>query len=152
MKRKCISLISFMATLILTFCVLVGCAPRGEVTGKIVETTDTLVVMQVEQTNGAATLFDLMAALQEEGEWSYTLSGTMIQSINGKENPADYSSCWMLYTSDTVMGNTEWGTYEYQGVAYPSAIVGGDTLRVIEGAYYIWEYKSFQQIKQAGTR
>ena len=143
MKRKCISLVSFMATLILTFCVLVGCAPRGEVTGKIVETTDTLVVMQVEQTNGAATLFDLMAALQEEGELSYTLSGTMIQSINGKENPADFSSCWMLYTSDTEMANNEWGTYTYNDAVYGSAIVGADAVRVVDGAYYIWVYTTF---------
>lgn len=142
MKRKIISFFTLICMVALCVCCLVSCE-EGSATGKIVKATDTLVVIQVEETDGAATLFDVMETLQKDGELTYTLSGTMLQSLNGKENPADYSSCWMLYTSDSVMGNAEWGAYDYEGTTCLSAIVGGDALRVIEGAYYVWVYKTF---------
>jgi hypothetical protein len=67
----------------------------------------------------------------------------MITSINGIENPADYSSCWMLYTSDEDNANAAWGTVEYEGKEYGSAISGAETLKIKADKLYIWVYKSF---------
>ena len=67
----------------------------------------------------------------------------MITSINGIENPADFSSCWMLYTSDVENSNTAWGTVEYQGVKYGSAISGAETLKIKPDQLYIWVFQSF---------
>ena len=41
------------------------------------------------------------------------------------------------------MSNTEWGTVDYEGERYASAVLGADALTVIEGGLYIWEYQSF---------
>ena len=142
MKRRMISLFTFVVVLFASALCLVSCG-GGKAAGKVVERTDTLVAIRVTETDGAATLFDVMQSLQEDGKLTYTLSGTMLQSLNGKENAADFSSCWMLYTSDTVMGNTEWGEYDYNGTNCLSAILGGDSLRVIENAYYVWVYTTF---------
>jgi len=88
-------------------------------------------------------LIDYMNELVAEGELSCTISDGMITSINGIENPADYSSCWMLYTSDAENANTAWGTVEYEGVEYGSAISGAEALKIKAGQLYIWVFQSF---------
>ena len=102
------------------------------------------VVIIVEELAGTATLLAVMEDLREEGKLTFAadLSG-MVQSIEGKENPADWSACWMLYTSDEEMANTDWGTIEYEGVVYGSAILGARALEVVAGATYIWSYQTF---------
>ena len=88
-------------------------------------------------------LIDYMAQLKEQGEVDFTISDGMITSINGVANPADYSSCWMLYTSDEENANKAWGTVEYKGSEYGSALVGAETLVIKPDQLYIWVYKSF---------
>ena len=74
----------------------------------------------------------------------YTIGADgMITSINGIENPADYSSCWMLYTSDAENANASWGTVEFEGAEYGSAISGAETLKIKPDQLYIWVFKSF---------
>ena len=87
-------------------------------------------------------LIDYMNKLVSEGELTCKISNGMITSINGIENPADYSSCWMLYTSDEDNANAAWGTAEYQGKEYGSAISGAETLKIKPDQLYIWVYKS----------
>ena len=88
-------------------------------------------------------LIDYMNQLAQEGELTCTISNGMITSINGIENPADYSSCWMLYTSDAENANTAWGTVEYEGVEYGSAISGAEVLKIKADQLYIWVFQSF---------
>ena len=143
MKRKFISFLTLLAVLACSLFCFVACG-GGTATAEVVETTDTLVVIRVNETHGTATLYDVMTDLQEKGELQFEISADkMLKSINGKSNPADYSSCWMLYTSDSEMGNAEWGTYDYNGTNCASAILGGDALVVSVGAYYVWVYQSF---------
>ena len=147
MKRKINYLVSLLACFVVSLCMLTGCSLFSKVFGPadatVVETTETCVVIKVEKAQENQMLLDVMKSLQEQEKLTYTLSGTMIQGINGKENPADFSSCWMLYTSDAEMANADWGTYTYNDAVYGSAIVGADTLPVIDGAYYIWVYTTF---------
>ncbi len=142
MKRKFISFITLFLAAVLSAVYLVACG-GGTAKAEVVETTDTLVVIRVNETDETATLFDVMNDLQEEGVLQFELSGTMLKSLNGTANPTDFSACWMLYTSDSEMGNDEWGTYDYNGTTLPSAILGGDALTVVAGAYYVWVYQAF---------
>ena len=142
MKRKILSLFLVIFSL---FC-LVACDKEnntGALSCEVVLEESTRVVISVSDKDGSFTVLDCMELLQEKGEISYKISSGMITEINGKENATDFSSCWMLYTSDTEMSNTEWGTIEYDGKTLASAIVGADTLTVISGGVYIWEYQTF---------
>jgi hypothetical protein len=89
------------------------------------------------------TLVEYMQSFKEAGELDFEVSDGMITSINGIENPADWSACWMLYTDDTENSNTEWGTVEYKEKTYGSSMWGGETLKVKNGCVYIWVYQSF---------
>ena len=84
-----------------------------------------------------------MVQLKSEGAIDFTLDNGMITSINGKANPADWSYCWMLYTADDEMSNTEWGELEYNGEKLGSAVVGADFLPAVEGEVYVWYYQAF---------
>ncbi len=107
-----------------------------------VEKGESTVVITVEEVDGEPTLLDVMKDLQEGGELTFTVSlDGMITSIEGKENAADWSAVWMLYTSDSEMTNAEWGTVEHNGEIYGSAIVGASALGVLAGETYIWYYQ-----------
>ena len=123
---------------------LVGCQKdEGNAKAVVVECTADMLVIQVEDVEGEVVLLSVMQTLQEEEKLSFEIVGGMITEINGKANAVDYSSCWMLYTSDAELDNTEWGTLQYQGQTIGSAIVGADSLPVVAGAYYVWSYQSF---------
>lgn len=142
MKRKILSLFLVIFSL---FC-LVACDKEnntGALSCEVVLEESTRVVISVSDKDGSFTVLDCMELLQEKGEISYKISSGMITEINGKENTADFSSCWMLYTSDTEMSNADWGTIDCDGKTLASAIVGADTLTVISGGVYVWEYQTF---------
>ena len=143
MKRKLASLLTLMLTLLLFVGCFASCITVGKANAVVVETTQTLVVICVNETDENATLFDVMENLQKENALQFELAGTMLKSLNGVENAADFSSCWMLYTSDAEMSNTEWGTYDYGKVSCSSAVLGGDALIVSAGEYYVWVYTTF---------
>ena len=137
--------IFFVSCIFFVLCIvgLSACNKGGEVKASILSATDTQVVIRIDETDGKGTLGNAMDKLQRAGEWTYTASAGMLSSINGVENTADYSYCWMLYTSDSEMANTAWGTIEYDGVVLGSAVVGYSDLTVIENGIYIWVYQSF---------
>jgi hypothetical protein len=122
---------------------LIACDKEGSAKAEIISKTDTQVVIKVNETEGFATLLDAMNFLKEAGKLTFELTGGMVSSIEGKANPADWSACWILYTSDTEMSNTEWGTVSYEGNTYGSAIFGAEGLTVSAGEYYIWSYDTF---------
>jgi hypothetical protein len=89
-------------------------------------------------------LLDYMNALKEDGVIDFTLSKDgMVNSINGQENPADWSKCWMLYSNDVELSNEAWGTVTVEEVTYFSAVLGAEALPIKDGKIYVWEYKSF---------
>ena len=113
----------------------------------VIKDSDTYIVIKTTQEAiGGKTdmlLVDYMQQLKDKGELEFAISDGMITSINGIANPADYSSCWMLYTSDEANANAAWGTVEYQGKLYGSAVAGAETLKIKADQLYIWVYKSF---------
>jgi len=112
----------------------------------VIKDSDTYIVIKTTedamQGKDDMLLIDYMELMREEG-LEFEVSDGMIVSINGIENPADYSSCWMLYTSDGENANSAWGTVEYEGTEYGSAISGAETLKIKADQIYIWVFKSF---------
>lgn len=141
MKRKIGYVLTVFLVVLTAFCAVACKVGDGE--AKVVSASETQVVIEVRETDGNATLLDIMNELQESEELSFSVVGGMVAEINGKANTADFSGCWMLYTSDTEMSNSEWGTVEYDGQTFASAILGVETLTVVEGGLYIWSYQSF---------
>ena len=113
----------------------------------VIKDSDTFIVLKITQDalDGKTDmlLIDYMKELAANGELACTVSDGMITSINGIENPADFSSCWMLYTSDTENANSAWGTVVYEGVEYGSAISGAEVLKIKADQLYIWVFQSF---------
>ena len=143
MKRKWMV---WFLTLCCAFCFF-ACNKEENTSNAIVSTVEATeenrVVIKVVSADGAF-LLDVMRALQSQEEMTFTADATnMITSINGKENPANWSACWMLYTSDTDFSNEAYGTCVYKDVTYKSAVLGAESLPVINGGYYIWVYTSF---------
>ena len=113
----------------------------------VIKDSDTYIVIKTtREAIGDKTdmlLIDYMAKLKEKGQLEFEIANGMITSINGIENPADYSSCWMLYTSDEELSNSGWGIVDYEGKQYGSAISGAETLPIKADRLYIWVFKSF---------
>ena len=144
MKKTTKRLSSLFIVLLLALSVLLpGCKSEP----LVIKDSDTYIVIKTtEKSLDGKTdmlLIDYMNELAKEGVLTCTISDGMITSINGIENPADFSSCWMLYTSDAENSNASWGTVEYEGATYGSAISGAETLKIKPDQLYIWVFKSF---------
>ena len=88
-------------------------------------------------------LVDYMSKLKSDNVLDFTIKDGMVNSINGLENPADWSKCWMLYTNDTELSNEAWGKITVNDVVYLSAILGAESLPIKDGMTYVWVYASF---------
>ena len=143
MKNKKILACLLAALLLMNILLLAGCQSEP----LVIKESDTCIVLKVtEEAIGGNTdmvLIDYMDTLVKEGKLTCTIENGMVTSINGIDNPADFSSCWMLYTSDADNSNAAWGTVEFEGKQYGSAISGAETLKIKPGQLYIWVYKSF---------
>lgn len=106
------------------------------------KTAEMLAIRVLEDTD--VKLLSVMQDLQADGLLTFTkdMQG-MITSINGQENAADWSACWMLYTSDTELSSTAWGGYEYNGNTLGSASFGASDMPVKKGEVYVWAYVAF---------
>ncbi len=113
----------------------------------VIKESDTYIVISVSEEslgeNDELFLIDYMKTLKENGELEFELDNGMIKSINGIDNPADFSKCWMLYTSDTENSGSAFGTVEYKDKLYGSAIVGAELLKIKPNNIYIWVFKAF---------
>lgn len=89
------------------------------------------------------TVKDYMDLLSADGKVDYKVVGGMVSEINGKSNTLDFGSCWMLYTDDAEMANSDWGTYDYDGKTLGSAILGAESLKIKDGCLYVWAYITF---------
>ena len=121
-----------------------GCSSKEPL---VIKESDTYIVITVsnEQMNitNITTLVDYMNSLKDAGQLTFEINNGMVSSVNGIDNPSDWSSCWMIYTSDTDNANSAWGTIEYNGNIYGSAILGAESLMVKDGCIYIWVFQSF---------
>ena len=138
-RLSCLMLVLLLACSML----LSGCKSEP----LVIKDSDTFIVLKITEDvmegREDQYLIEYMNDLAQEGKLACTISDGMITSINGIENPADFSSCWMLYTSDKDFSNRTWGTVEYEGVEYGSAISGAEVLKIKAGEIYIWVFQKF---------
>ena len=143
--KKTSKILSLALAIMLLACavLLSGCKSEP----LVIKDSETCIVIKTTQEAMAGKtdmlLIDYMDQLAKEGKMTCKISNGMITSINGIDNPADFSSCWMLYTSDAENANTAWGTVEYDGKEYGSSISGAETLKIKPDQLYIWVYQSF---------
>ena len=141
-SKKLLSVILIVAAL---FCLASLSSCKEE--PLIIKDSDTFIVIKTTEKaleqNPDMLLIDYMATLKEKGELEYEVKNGMISSINGIENPADYSKCWMLYTGDSEYSNSAWGTVVYEGTEYGSAVLGAESLKIKADCIYIWVFKTF---------
>ena len=145
MKTTTKKILSCILAIMLLACtvLLSGCKQEP----LVIKDSDTCIVIKPtqESMDGKTDmlLIDYMNQLTNDGKMTCKISNGMITSINGIDNPADFSSCWMLYTSDVENSNTAWGTVSYDGKEYGSAISGAEALKIKPGQLYIWVFQSF---------
>lgn len=137
-SRKILSLL-LAVTMLFGILTLTACQKEPVV----IKDSDTCIVIKVPENAEEMPLIDYMETLREEGTLAFTVKNGMITSINNVDNPADFSSCWMLYTSDVDNANSAWGIVEYDGNEYGSAVVGAEALTIKPGCLYIWVFMSF---------
>ena len=159
MKRKIVNLLTLMLAIITSMLVFVSCdnilmTDKGGTTkAKLESTSETQIVMLIEETDGNANAFDALKSLRDQDliSFDYTTSqyGSYITSINGKAEAVTESTAnsskgysWMLYTSD--MENA----YESDTITVGDKVCGGSamgasTLTVKEGELYVWVYKEY---------
>ncbi len=141
---------TFFSVLVFTVCFFTGCNQVVDVSidptkvgVEFVWEGEDLLAAVITVENGSfgedVSLAQVMKQLKDERTFTYSFSQGMLTEINGKKNT--FSSCWMLYTNDTNMSTTEW-TYTYKGQVLGSAILGAESLRVINDAIYVWAYQS----------
>lgn len=138
MSTKALSVLTAIILLINLFG-LVSCKSEPVV----IKDSDTCIVIKGSADSENKSLLAYMESLKSDGKLEFTIVDGMITSINGIDNPADYSSCWMLYTSDADNANSAWGTVMYAGAEYGSAIVGAADLIIKPDCLYIWAYIAF---------
>lgn len=144
-KRKTVSFISLLFSAILCLFAF-ACQPSNGQAKTVISVAakeEKLVALYCEETDGGDMLINAMDDLKAADKLQFEIVGGMVTSIGGVANAADYSACWMLYTTDAELSNAEWGTVEYDGKTLGSAIVGAEGLPVKAGEYYVWSYQTF---------
>ena len=141
--KKLIKLVVTIFVFVILFS-FVGCVQKGPL---VIKETDTYIVINVSneqmEIKNDTTLVDYMNSLKNDGLLSFEMNNGMVTSVNGIQNPSNFSSCWMLYTSDKDNANSAWGTIEYNDNIYGSATMGAESLTVKDGCIYIWVFQSF---------
>lgn len=137
----------FVAAVIAALCAFISACTPIEKEPLVIKESDKHIVItadsdRVSITNDT-TLLDYMNSLKQSGELEFEIADGMVVSVNGIANAAP-SYYWMLYTSDADNANAAWGTAEYKGEKYGSAMFGAEKLKIKNGEIYIWVYQSFQ--------
>lgn len=106
----------------------------------VIKESDEFVIVKVDK-DVDLSLIDYVKSLDEYKD-SFLIENGMITAIDGVKNKADWSYCWMIYTSDAENSNTAWGKVEYEGKVYGSATLGAELLKVKKDCIYIFVYQS----------
>lgn len=102
---------------------------------------DIKFTVETDNVQSGATVLDYMNYLQNENEFTFTISDGMITSFNGVSGASN--QYWMLYTDDTANSNSAWGTITVDGKTYNSATLGAETLIAVDGCTYVWRLVTF---------
>lgn len=138
------TLTAVMAVVIVFSCVLAFTAcvndPIQQTETAVFVTVDTKYMSDLKD----KTLKNYLDVLVEKEFITYELEGTMVVTINGlTANYEKDKTSWMIYSNDSENTNTEWGTYEYEGVTYSSTTLGVVDLPIKDGCTYVFVITQF---------
>ncbi len=128
-----------LTTILIVIALFTFTACKPESKPLVISESDEFVVINCETDQNDLTLAEYMNGLSD----IFVIENGMVIAINNLQNAPDWSFVWMLYTDDSELSNTAWGTIEYNGKIYASAVLGAETLTVKNGKTYIWVYKAF---------
>lgn len=152
MKNKTSSLFTHLLTVIVLLFSFVACdKERGNVSANVVDATETLVVIKIDEVDGDVSVLDVLKVLEKKNALTFDSKegafGAYIVSVNGKTEISGLTEgySWMVYTSDRTDGvaNTEGEPLVVDGINYYSTLVGVSSISVKEGEYYLLSFESW---------
>ncbi len=121
--------------------VFAACQGGGVASAEVLESTESALVIYVKETDGNATLYDVMKELRKDGKMEFKSEsssyGQSLKSINGVENAADWSWYWASYTTDENNGTD---VIEIDGERWYYSAAGISYLKVKKGERYMFRY------------
>lgn len=144
MRKRLVGFLGMVLSVLLVMVNVCACAKSGVVAkAKVLEKSENLVVIQVEKCENGATVYNALVFLKEKGELAFTSEnstfGQSLLSLNGKDNPADWSSYWQFYTSNSEQGNPDKRKIFGENTVY-YASVGISSATVQNGGIYLFEF------------
>lgn len=139
---KKLAVVFLTAVLSVAAFALSSCDNETEVGAVLVESNQSLVVIQATATGGSVE--DAIKKFKNEGDLDYDGTtdeyGLYVASVNGYTVTGN--EYWAVYTSlgeynGVAYSDLSWGSYEYDGVNCASASYGVTYLPLVEGEIYI---------------
>ena len=126
---------------VLTAFAFVSCESSGEANAEVLESTQSVLIISVSETDGNATLYDVMKELRADGKIDFksesSTYGESLLSVNGVDNPPDWSWYWASYTTDEDNGTDE---VKIDGETWYYSAAGISSLKVKKGEKYMFRY------------
>lgn len=112
--------------------VLLFCATSCDYSGVIITDTEIVVIVDksIIDNYNVSTLKDYLNVLVEKKSIDYVAENGMIITVNQITANASNAEYWLIYTSNEKYSNSAWGTYNYNGHDYGSAILGFEELPI----------------------
>ena len=144
MKRFTCAVLTFLLAVLTAF-VCVGCQSTGDAEGEVLQSSESVLIIRVTETDGNATLYDVMKKLRANGEIEFVSEnstyGQSLLSVNGVANTSDWSWYWASYTTDEANGLDE---MEWEGETWYYSAAGMSSLQVKKGECYMFLYIEYK--------
>ena len=143
MKNKLLTLISISLIFIMIMGLSACGFSSGSASATIISQTENTIVIEIDSTDGKATLTDVLKALKSQGKLTYQSTnstyGEYVVSVNGKAEVSNGTEgySWMIYTSDTEISDVNTSIENSQ---YFSAMLGMSSIIVKQGFRYVLNY------------
>lgn len=143
MKNKLLRLISVFLIFVTVLCLSACGFSSGSASATIISQSENTIVIEIDSTDGKATLTDVLKTLKSQGKLTYESTnstyGEYIVSVNGKSEVANGTEgySWMIYTSDTEISDVN---NSIENSQYFSAMLGMSSIIVKQGYRYVLNY------------
>ena len=141
MKRKTYQFFTLIFVVLTATVMLVCCKKDGDFSAEVLQSTENVLEIRVDEVTGQVALYDVMLQLKADGKLDFVSEdsafGQSLISINGVAHTADWSWYWASYTTDEENGTTE---IELDGTTWYYAAAGISDLKVVAGESYMFRY------------
>lgn len=141
LKRKLYSILILCLAVFTAVFGFVSCKKDGNFKAEIVQSTQSVLEIYVEEVQGEVALYEVMKNLKEENKIEFvsedSVFGQSLISINGVAHTADWSWYWASYTTDEENGTTE---ITVDGKTWYYSAAGISDLKVKAEERYMFRY------------